>query len=262
MPAVDSHAHVFSANAPAVIGARYRPAYAADLAEWRSLWAPVGITHGVIVQPSFFGSDNRELLETLASDQKHLRGVAVLNPFADVATLERFHRGGVRAVRLNLKGVSDYLAFATPAWHDFYARVAAIGWHIEVFVDAGRLPEVVPLFEATTAALVFDHFGALGRNPRTNDFAFAAVRKLAATREVWCKFSAPYRFDGDPRTLARQWLEAVGPRRVVWGSDWPWTRHEEGKAYGALRARLDEWVDLELREAILWDNPARLYRFA
>src|SRR5438477_4220706 len=105
---VDAHAHVFSADSPAVAGARYRPGYSADLTAWRAHWPGAGITHGVVVQPSFFGSDNRELLNTLASDRTHLRGVAALPPMIDDATLERFHGGGVRALRLNLRGVREY----------------------------------------------------------------------------------------------------------------------------------------------------------
>ena len=70
--AIDAHAHVFSADAPAVAGARYRPAYGANVNEWRGLWERAGITHGVVVQPSFFGTDNREMLDTIASDPKHV----------------------------------------------------------------------------------------------------------------------------------------------------------------------------------------------
>src|SRR5215831_2697608 len=99
--AVDAHAHVFSASAPAVAGARYRPKYGAEARDWRSLWQGAGVTHGVVVQPSFFGSDNREMLDTVAADPDHLRGVAVLSPLADVATLDRFDTQGVRAIRLN-----------------------------------------------------------------------------------------------------------------------------------------------------------------
>src|SRR4051812_14286368 len=88
--AVDAHAHVFSADAPAVAGARYRPTYGANVKEWRGLWERAGITHGVVVQPSFFGTDNREMLDTIAADPQHLRGVAVLDPLVDAPTLERF----------------------------------------------------------------------------------------------------------------------------------------------------------------------------
>ncbi|HST01643.1 MAG TPA: amidohydrolase family protein, partial [Usitatibacter sp.] len=69
--AVDAHAHVFSADAPAVAGARYRPTYGANVKDWRGLWERAGITHGVVVQPSFFGTDNREMLDTIAADPQH-----------------------------------------------------------------------------------------------------------------------------------------------------------------------------------------------
>ena len=261
--AVDCHAHVFSATAPAVVGARYRPAYGADVNEWRGLWERTGLTHGVVVQPSFFGSDNREMLDTIASDPQHLRGVAVLDPIVDNATLDRFSSLGVRAVRLNLRGVQDYRAFAAPRWLDLYERVAAIGWHVEVFADLGRLPEIEPAFSGTSIPVVFDHFGSAGAESRSLAATFGAVQRLVATGPVWVKLSAPFRHAaGHPRELAQRWVDAVGPDHLVWGSDWPWTGHEAGRDYATLRAELDEWLDARLVRSILWDNAARLYGFA
>jgi len=76
--------------------------------------------------------------------------------------------------------------------------------------------------------------------------------------------SAPYRLarGSDPARLAVRWLEVLGSDRLVWGSDWPWTRHEAGRNYGELAASVDRWVAPEIAPAVLWDNPARLYRFA
>lgn len=261
--AVDAHAHVFSATAPAVAGARYRPAYGADLAEWRDLWRRAGITHGVVVQPSFFGADNREMLDTVASDPERLRGVAVLDPLADAATLERFAASGVRALRLNLRGIEDYQYYGTPRWRALYRRAEVVGWHVEVFVDLGRLPEVERLFEDTSIAVVFDHFGSAGAEPRSLAATFQSVERLAASRAVWVKLSAPFRGTGSqPRELAARWLDAVGPERVVWGSDWPWTGNEAGRDYVRLRSELDQWVDERVARAALWDNAARLYGFS
>src|SRR6476661_4454491 len=117
IPAVDCHAHVFSADAPAVAGARYRPAYVATLEAWREQWARAGVTHGVLVQPSFFGADNREMLAAIAQAPERLRGVAVVDSGADEAHIDRLHTGGVRAIRLNLLGVADYSGFSGGAWH-------------------------------------------------------------------------------------------------------------------------------------------------
>ncbi|MGZ5583863.1 MAG: amidohydrolase family protein [Usitatibacter sp.] len=262
-PAVDCHAHVFSAYAPAVPGARYRPDYGADVKAWRGLWPDAGITHGVLVQPSFFGTDNRELLDTLAADTRHLRGVAVLTPFAaDDTTLERFHAAGVRGIRLNLRGVKDYGEYATKAWCELYDRIHARGWHLECYCEAGRLTELTPALERTPIGVVLDHFGVPGKTRAAVDATFAAVQRLARSREVWCKLSAPYRLDGAvPRELAERWLDAVGPARLVWGSDWPWTGFEGETDYAASRAMLDEWIDASLTRAVLWDNAARLYGF-
>lgn len=259
---VDAHAHVFSAQAPAVPGARYRPPYAADRDAWRSLWPAAGITHGVVVQPSFFGYDNREMLDTIAGDPGHLRGVAVLPPSIDDATLKRFHAVGVRAVRLNLRGVRNYAEYMTAAWRSLFDRTHALGWHVECFVDTGRARDIAPAFRDSPVNVLFDHFGLPGADPATVNATFDAVRDLARSREVWCKLSGPYRLGGgDAREHAKRWHDTVGPSRLVWGSDWPWTGFEVDQDYMVLRRCLGEWVDAKLERLVLWDNAARLYGF-
>jgi predicted TIM-barrel fold metal-dependent hydrolase len=259
-PIVDCHAHVFSANAPAVAGARYRPRYTASLSSWQAHWQRSGVTHGVLVQPSFFGTDNREMLEALALDPSHLRGVAVLEPAADEALLRRLDQAGVRAIRLNLAGAHEELQSLAP-WRSLLERVRERGWHLEIFVDAGRLPAVAESLAGIPMRVVFDHFGH--PDPADVDATFDAVERLSATHEVWSKLSAPYRLEGlDARMLARRWIALAGDSRLVWGSDWPWTRHEQGRDYRGALAALREWVGEPSAHAILWDNPARLYRFA
>lgn len=262
MNGIDTHAHVFSATAPAVAGARYRPSYAARLAAWRALWRPAGITHGVLVQPSFFGTNNAEMLATIASDPTRLRGVAVVKADATDAELAKLDAGGVRGIRLNSRGVSDVSIYAQPEWRSLFDRIHARGWHVEMFTDAGALPRMADVFAGFPVALVLDHFGSPGETAAAIDDTFAAAAALAQQRALWVKLSAPYRLGGaDPAALARRWRELVGPGRLVWGSDWPWTQHERGKDYLRLRESLDRWVGSAAVPAILWDNAARLYRF-
>jgi len=254
---------VFSATAPAVAGARYRPSYAARLAAWRAHWRPAGITHGVLIQPSFFGTNNAEMLATIASDPSRLRGVAVVDPGIAEAQLARLAAGGVRAIRLNLRGVADLSSYSSENWTPLFARVSELGWHVELFLDAGALPRILPLFAQSNVALMLDHFGSPGETPEAIDATFEAAKTLAAARELWCKFSAPYRLGGvDSTRLAQRWLALIGPARVVWGSDWPWTQHERGVDYQRLREGLDRWAGAAVAPAILWDNAARLYGFA
>ena len=245
-------------------GARYRPEYAARLEDWRALWPAGGITHGVLTQVSFFGTDNHELLAAIARAPQLLRGVASVDPGFDDAALRALDAGGVRALRMNLSGSADLAAYASPAWHALFARAAKLGWHAEVFVDAGMLPELIPVFEGTPIALVLDHFGNPGAGERAVEATLEAAARLTRTRTVWCKLSAPYRLAQglDPARLAARWLEVLGRDRLVWGSDWPWTRHEAGRNYGEAAASVDRWVPRATVPAVLWDNPAQLYRFA
>jgi predicted TIM-barrel fold metal-dependent hydrolase len=259
---VDCHAHVFSADAPAAAQARYRPAYEARLEDWMAHWPAAGITHGVLVQPSFFGTDNTELVAALARAPERLRGIAVVD--ADIAEkqLLALDKAGIRGIRLNLQSTRDYGAFAHAPWPLLFARMAALGWHVETFVEAGRAVDLAVALAGTSVDLVFDHFA----NPASGDTSeatFHALSILTRERSVWVKLSAPYRLEEqDPASLAAQWIDVLGSDRVVWGSDWPWTRHEGAHDYARLREDLDRWVGAERAHAILWDNAARLYRFA
>ena len=251
---------MFSAAAPAVAGARYRPDYGASAADWMAQWPKAGITRGVLVQPSFFGIDNAEMLAAIAAAPAKLRGVAVVNPTISADEIARLDAGGVRAIRWNLKGVTDYGHYEV--WASLLDRLARLGWHLEVYVDHGRLSDIAPAIAASDVDVVFDHFGNPGADERSVESTFAAVERLARDRAVWCKLSAPYRIAGaDPGAMAQRWIEAVGIERLVWGSDWPHTAYETSARYTALRAALAGWVGNEREAAVVWDNAARLYRF-
>ena len=57
-------------------------------------------------------------------------------------------------------------------------------------------------------------------------------------------------------------LVAANPDRLVWGSDWPHTRHESYISVEGMRRCLDEWVsDPALRERIMGRNALELFRF-
>ncbi|RVD47512.1 2-pyrone-4,6-dicarboxylate hydrolase, partial [Mesorhizobium sp. M2D.F.Ca.ET.140.01.1.1] len=58
-------------------------------------------------------------------------------------------------------------------------------------------------------------------------------------------------------------LVEANPQQVVWGSDWPFVRMgDQAPDVGALLDTFQRWVDdPALRQAILVDNPARIYRF-
>src|SRR5438445_294833 len=87
------------------------------------------------------------------------------------------------------------------------------------------------------------------------------------TGPAWVKLAAAYRSWPEQRgTAAREaaqaLLQAFGARRLVWGSDWPNTQHQEVADYASTHAALADWVpDAAERQRILVDTPSRLFHF-
>lgn len=103
--AVDTHAHVFHQGLALADTRRHTPDYDATLAQYLELLDGHGLSHGVLVQPSFLGTDNSHLLQALRAAPARLRGVAVVDPAIDDPGLQALAAAGVVGIRLNLIGL-------------------------------------------------------------------------------------------------------------------------------------------------------------
>ena len=265
--AVDTHTHVFRNGLPLAEQRRYAPAYDAEVADLIALLDANGVSHAVLVQPSFLGTDNRFMMEALAAHPDRLRGVAVLDPDTDESSLSDLATGGVVGVRLNLIGVPQPLLRIDP-WTRFLRRLHEADMHVELHCRAAELPTLVPPLLDAGLDVVVDHFGRPDDAMSVNDPGFRELLRLAASGKVWVKLSAAYRLrSGAAEDLASQaaplLLEAFGPRRLLWGSDWPHTQHESIASYAeTLRLLARHVPDVRAREIVLSDTPARLFGFA
>jgi len=254
-PFVDTHFHTFEAG-KAVEGARYVPAYSATLDQWWSLAGAVGVTHGVLVQPSFLGTDNRLMLEGLAAYPGRLMGIAVVEPTISLEHMTEMHSLGVRGVRLNLVGGDD----CVEQWSKnrlFWDRMASLGWHLEIHTDPGRLPDVLPKMPSGPK-IVVDHM-AKPLRAHSNDPTLRLLRRYGPDR-VMVKLSGAYRQAGvDAQELAEVLLGELGATVLLWGSDWPCTNHESCANYSMLRRSLERWVGDASADDVMNRNPMRLY---
>lgn len=255
-PKVDSHFHVFRAGVGQV-GSRYVPQYHAPLTQWQSVARAQGVHRGVLVQPSFLGTDNSLLTATLSTHPLLLRGVAVVAPDAAADELLALHHAGVRGIRINLSGVDHDVSVWAQA-DGLWAWMTAHGWHLELHTDVGALPRVLDRLPPDLP-LVVDHMA----KPIAVDVADATVSALAGRAgrsPVHIKLSGAYRLGGlNPADLARLWLSVLGPDRLLWGSDWPCTNHEAMADYAQLLRSLTDWLGPEVAEQVLTNNPAALY---
>jgi predicted TIM-barrel fold metal-dependent hydrolase len=256
--------------------------YLADVATLRQLErvsATRAVRHYVIVQPSFYGTDNTVLLEGLDTLAGRGRGVVVINPETTSArTLSSMTGQGVRGMRLNLYSPLREKAPLADRFSAIAGLAHELNWHIEVIAPLKMLAENAVLLGGARVPVVIDHYG-LHAASKPDQTEGRALLDLLDMSHVWIKLSAPYRVSTDPLATRPDpaWLAAIlaiAPERCVWGSDWPHTPpHEEQMgsavlgAYRNLRYEtlVDEFMTAvgarEMAERILSDNPARLYGF-
>jgi predicted TIM-barrel fold metal-dependent hydrolase len=254
--AVDCHFHVFSANV-GIPGARYLPAYTATLDAWARVAHAAGVARGVVVQPSFLGTDNAQMLAALAAQPAALRGVAVVAPNVTAAELVALRAQGVRGVRLNLAGESDDVAAMRAISNEWWSAIGAVDLHLELHANVGRIAALLP-HVPQGITLVLDHFA----KPETTSARDATVRAVAARPRTFVTLSGHYRQAAgvDSAALAALWLSEIGARALLWGSDWPCTNFEAQAAFAALRAKLNDWVENDAqRECVLAENAQALY---
>jgi predicted TIM-barrel fold metal-dependent hydrolase len=241
-------------------GRRYAPDYDAPLGAYLGVLDKHGIARGVLVQPSFYGTDNSYILECLAAEPRRLRGVAVLAPETKDEDLETLDRGGIVGVRFNLIGAGPG-PLKEAAQRQLLRRVQAFGWHVEVQAEGADWPSVLRALEDHDGPIVADHFGRPDPAKGTACEGFQAILREGRNGRIYVKLSAPYRCGGaDVQPYAEALMQRLGPRRLLWGSDWPWTQFESGRDYGALAAAAAP--EAPPFSQLLAPTAARLFRFA
>jgi predicted TIM-barrel fold metal-dependent hydrolase len=280
--ACDSHVHVIGPKPrfPLAPDRRYTPKDALA-AELTAMLKRVGLERVVLVQPSFYGTDNTCMLDAMAQIEGS-RGVAVLPPQASDDELDTLDDAGIRGVRVNIAtggaGSIDTMRRDIEATARLCERH---GWHVQIFIPPDLIEPLTPALLTLPVATVIDHFGLIpaGTSLKADDGPLRAMLRLLHSGKIWLKISGVYRIADDPADprigpLARR-LCGINPERIVWGSDWPHTPRHDIRVPGSdeelpfqsidTRALLDlvpVWLeDDALVQRVLVSNPARLYGF-
>jgi predicted TIM-barrel fold metal-dependent hydrolase len=267
MSLVDTHVHVFVRGLPLAPVRRYVPDYDATIDDYRLEMRAQGISHAVMVQPSFLGTDNSFMCDALRRYPNELRGIAVVDPSIPKTGLDKLEADGVVGIRLNLDSL-PIPRFSEGPWPELLESVSRRGWQVEVHREARDLADVVaPLIDAQVNVVV-DHFGRPDDDLGVDDPGFRYLLSQGKTRRVWIKVSASYRNGSQGRgsaTAAKgipMLLEHFGRDRLVWGSDWPHTRHESSQSIAAGLRELERWFpNADDREQVAGPSALALFRF-
>jgi predicted TIM-barrel fold metal-dependent hydrolase len=274
MGIVDCHFHLIAPpeQFPMLAGRSYTPA-PATLHEWRGTLGPLGITHGVVVQPSFYGVDNRVLLAGIEEAEGRLAGVAAVAPDVTEAQLDELAHAGVRGVRVAHFEPGDPRAMGgfvrLDAFDDlssFGSRLRARGMHLQLFTDCRLLPSLITRIEGIGVPVVIDHMGRAPASLGSRHAGIEAQVQLLSEGRIWVKLSGVANISEraptyDDARAVHEALLAANPEQLVWGSDWPHTKPAGARPRtDALLRLFNEWTPAQADwRRILSVNPARLY---
>ncbi|MGK4579039.1 amidohydrolase family protein [Kitasatospora sp. HPMI-4] len=235
------------------------------------------VTATVVVQTVCVPEETPELL-ALAAESPLVAGVVgwtdLTDPgIADTLAALREGPGGDRLVgiRHQVQDEPDPNWLLRPDVRRGLLAVAEAGLAYDLVVKPHQLPAAVAVAERLTGpTFVLDH---LGKPPIASGLLgpwAAEVRRFAALPNTVCKLSgmvteaAPGAWGvGDLQPYADTVLDAFGPQRVLFGSDWPVSTLETTyRTTVEVAERLTGSLSAAEKDAVFRRNAARVYRLA
>lgn len=268
--ACDTHAHLFG---PASIypwnPARGYTPPDAPVASYEALHGSLGVTRGVLTQPSVYGTDNACILDYVAKHLDRMRAVVAVGPAVSDSELQKMHERGARGIRINIadKGGNPFSSFAEIG--QMAQRLKPMGWHIEFLLHVHEMDGMRDDIRKLPVDISVGHFGYMPAALGVAHPEFKKFLDLVREGRTWIKFTAPYRITtrtatpyDDAIPIAHA-LAECRPDRILWGTDWPHPICPVPMPNdGALTDHLPDWLpDETMRRRVLVDNPALLYGF-
>jgi 2-pyrone-4,6-dicarboxylate lactonase len=262
--ACDAHFHVFEPGYPHV----ENPLYTfpdGTLDQYFAMADVLGLSRSVLVQPTFYGTDNSLTLDVLERAGSRCRAVVQVDDDVTDRELDRFHDRGVRAIRLNLFARADQGAEAIAEHIEaMAARTRTRGWHLQFYTPGRVVRDLLPFLADFDHPFVIDHMGYMKENEGLTPADSARLLDVFRDNSnCWIKLSGAYRIAKDRplSTVAElgRALVATCSERLTWGSDWPHLPNGQ-RDTGELLNLLADWApDPEDRRRILVDSADKLY---
>ena len=203
---IDSHLHVWSDDEslyPYGEVSRPETGYRASVELLNEHMAEAGVEKAVIVQPIHYLYDNRYVADCLARFPGRFAAVCLVDPKDPAAPdqLEELVRGrGFGGMRLHLSRQEDPSALAASDQDPLWCRVEELSVSLIVLGRATELPALEPIVDRfPDVKVVLDHLGGPPVGEEPTHPLLGSVLRMARYPNVY----------------------AVGPERLMWGTDFP-----------------------------------------
>lgn len=267
--ACDAHCHIFgpASEFPYAPTRKYTPPDAGK-DRLQLLHRTLGLDRAVLVQASCHGTDNRAMIDAIASSNGKWRGVCIASDNFSDEEFAALNDGGVRGVRFNfvthLGGAPDL-----DKMQRVVQRVKQFNWHLVIHVNAEDIVKYEDFFvRFDDLPIIVDHMGRVPTDKGIHQPAFKILCDFMHRGNWWVKVCGAERIStaGPPFYDAIPYAQAlikIAPDRVLWGTDFP---HPNIKKHMPNDGDLVDLIPLIMpdeatQRRVLVDNPARLYGF-
>jgi predicted TIM-barrel fold metal-dependent hydrolase len=233
---IDAHSHIWTPDTSAYpLAAGFRrsdmnpPSFTVE--ELKAQMKPVGVGRIVLIQMSFYGYDNRYMLDSIRKQPGMFSGVAVIDQNARDAAAEMrsLKSQGVRGFRIYPKNepMGDWLG--SDAMHRMFAVGAAERMAMCCLIDPTALPALDRMCrDFPETPVVIDHLCRIGVSGTIEPQDVKSLCDMARHTNVNVKVSAFYALGKkkapyhDLAPFIKQVFDAFGPERLMWASDSPY----------------------------------------
>ncbi len=254
--AIDAHVHVWTPDtvkyplAPGFQKADMQPASFTPeqlLAHCR----PEGVTRIVLIQMSYYQTDNRYLLDMIAAHPGTFSGVAIVDENApDLrARMKALKVQGVRGFRLYPKSADVAAWLGSPGMKAMWTAAADENLNLCLLINPEALGPVSRMCDRyPQTPVVIDHFARLGMKEPVDRAGLDRLLHLSKYPKVTVKTSAFYALGKkqapylDLAPMIRACRDKFGAERLMWASDCPFQvdpGHTYHDSIALIRDRLD-----------------------
>ena len=274
---VDTHAHIYSEDEQQYpkIEQPLRPPPGTGTIEHLTREARAnGIARVVVVQTSTaYRWDNRLIADTVRTHHAWTTGVCTLNPDDpdSPAVLARLvHEDGVRGTRLGGDPGRDP-AFGHADHRRMFEAARQVGAVVCVLLDASYASGLAAMLEHfPDVPVVLDHclnLKAMAGVPAHDNPILRAVVALAQFPNLYAKLTFAVTGSSEPfpcqdtHDLVRAVIDAFGPDRCMWGSDFPCELWCPKVTYGQHLAIFTSYLELSaaVQRAVLGGTADRVW---
>jgi predicted TIM-barrel fold metal-dependent hydrolase len=213
---------------------------------------PAGVDRINLIQMSFYGFDNRYMLDMMALYPEVFVGTAVIDPLADApdTLMAELAKKRVRAFRIH-----PALSKLPPArWLQpaGYAKMFEAGRKNNQAMSCLIAPDALPELDRMSrkfpdTPVIIDHLCRIGLDGTIRDQDVDALCAMAEHKRVLVKVGAFYALGKkrppytDLAPLIQRVVRAFGARRCMWESDCPFqvVEHKYQDSIDLVRKRLD-----------------------